>query len=146
MRGDKEMQKLSRTILFAGAIVALAAVATSVRAQNLNGTLNSGFYGSALSVQTINTGFGNSPGGGDATMGSELDAGYGTISSGNLYLFLSGDFENNGNHANIFIGSSDVPGQNVLNIGSSNEANMNGSTFSPGFNANYMIDINDYAG
>jgi len=140
------MKRLSKNILIVGSVVVSAALATSVRAQNLNGTLNSGFYGSALAVQTINTGFGNSPGGGDATVGSELDAGYGVISGGNLYLFLSGNFENNGNHLNVFIGSSDVPGQNVLNIGSSNEANMNGSTFSPGFNANYMIDINDYAG
>jgi len=103
-------------------------------------------YGSPLSVQTINTGFGNSPGGGDAVGGSELDAGYGVITGGNLFLFLSGDFENNGNHLNVFIGSSDVPGQNTLNISPSTEANMNGSVFSPGFSPNYMIDANDYAG
>jgi len=140
------MQKHSRSILIASSIVVSAVLATSsVRAQNLNGTL-SGFYGSPLAVQTINTGFGNSPGGGDATAGSELDAGYGTISSGNLYLFLSGDFENNGNHLNIFIGSSGVPGQNTLNIGSSTEAAMNGSVFSPGFSPNYMIDVNDFSG
>jgi hypothetical protein len=139
------MQKLSRTILFVSSIAASAALATAVSAQNLNGTL-SGFYGSALAVQTVNTGFGNSPGGGDATVGSELDAGYGTISGGNLYLFLSGNFENNGNHVNVFIGSTDVAGQNTLNISPSNEANMNGSVFSPGFSPNYVIDINDYAG
>jgi hypothetical protein len=138
------MQRLSKTILFASSIVVSAALASSVRAQNLNGTL-SGFYGSALSVQTINTGFGNSPGGGDAT-GSELDAGYGQISGGNLYLFLSGAFENNGNHINVFIGSSDVPGQNTLNISPSTESAMNGSVFSPGFSPNYMIDANDYSG
>jgi len=103
-------------------------------------------YGSPLSVQTINTGFGNSPGGGDAVGGSELDAGYGVITGGNLFLFLSGDFENNGNHLNVFIGSSDVPGQNTLNISPSTESAMNGSVFSPGFSPNYMIDANDYAG
>jgi hypothetical protein len=140
------MQKLSKSILIASSIVVSAVLATSsVRAQNLNGTLDSGFYGSALAVQTINTGFGNSAGGGDAT-GSELDAGYGVISGGNLYLFLSGAFENNGNHLNIFIGSSDVAGQNTLNISPSTESTMNGSVFSPGFSPNYMIDANDYAG
>jgi hypothetical protein len=139
------MQNLSKTILIASSIVVSAALVTSVRAQNLNGTL-SGFYGSALAVQTINTGFGNSAGGGDATGGSELDAGYGTISGGNLYLFLSGAFENNGNHLNIFIGSSDVAGQNTLNISPSTESSMNGSLFSPGFNPNYMIDVNDFSG
>lgn len=139
------MQKLSKTILIASSVVASAALTTYGQ---ISGNLSTTTipYGSALSIQTVNTGFGNSPGGGDATMGSELDAGYGNISGGNLYLFLSGDFENNGNHLNVFIGSSDVPGQNVLNIGASNEANMNGSTFSPGFSPNYMIDINDYAG
>ncbi len=50
-------------------------------------------YGGPLAVQTINTGFGNSsytgtPNGPDAN-GSELDAAYGTIANGNLYLFLA---------------------------------------------------------
>ncbi len=44
-------------------IAALTTCLVNVHAQNLNGTLNSGFYGSALSVQTINTGFGNAGGG-----------------------------------------------------------------------------------
>lgn len=139
------MQKFSKATLFASAIVASAALASYGQITgNLGSTPIS--YGSALAVQTVNTGFGNSPGGGDAVGGSELDAGYGTISGGNLYLFLSGDFENNGNHLNVFIGSSDVAGQNTLNISPSTEAAMNGSVFSPGFNPNYMIDANDYAG
>jgi len=138
------MNRASKVILFVSCIVASAAMAYGQITGNLGTTPIS--YGSALSVQTINTGFGNSPGGGDATGGSELDAGYGTITGGSLYLFLSGDFENNGNHLNVFIGSSDVAGQNTLSISSSTEANMNGSVFSPGFSPNYMIDANDYAG
>ena len=35
--------------------------------------------------------------------GSELDAAYGKVSGGNLYLFLAGNFENNGNHLNVFL-------------------------------------------
>lgn len=135
----------SKTILASGAALAFLGASVCVNAQNLNGTLDSSFYNSPLAVQTINTSFGNSAGGGDAT-GSELDAGYGRITGGNLYLFLSGAFQDNGNHLNIFIGSSDVPGQNTLNIGSSTEAAMNGSVFSPGFSPNYMIDANDYSG
>ena len=67
--------------LFPGILVAatFATAFVKVHAQNLNGTLNSGFYGSALAVQTVNTGFGDATGG-DSANGSELDAAYGNIS------------------------------------------------------------------
>ena len=119
--------------------------ATCANAQLLNGTLDTTFYGSPLYVQTVNTGFGNSPGGGDATNGSELDAVYAKISGGNLYLFIAGCFQNNGNHLNVFIAGGD-PGQNTLNVNPSTEAAMNGSIFAAGFNATYMIDGNDSGG
>jgi hypothetical protein len=138
------MQKLSKTILIVSSIVATAALASYA---GISGdlTTTSISYGSSLATQTTPTGFGDATTpGGDSVGGSELDVAYGTISGGNLYLFLAGNFENNGNHLNVFIGSSDVPGQNVLNIGPSTEAAMNGSTFSPGFSPNYMIDANDY--
>jgi hypothetical protein len=104
-------------------------------------------YGAPLTVQTINTGFGNAPGGTDSTGGSELDAGYGAIdNSGNLDLFLSGNFENNGNHLNIFVHGGD-PGQNVLNApATATLQKMNGSVFSPGFQATWAFDMNDYQG
>ena len=137
------MNRAWRSTLFVSSILVSTALASYGAITGDLSTTSVG-YGSALSVQTIGTGFGNAPGGNDSVGGSELDAAYGTIAGGNLYLFLAGNFENNGNHLNIFIGSSDVPGQNVLNIGPSTEAAMNGSTFSPGFNANYMIDANDY--
>jgi len=144
MRGDKEMQKLSKTILFASSIVVSAAMASYGQITgNLGSTSVS--YGSALSVQTTPTGFGDSPGGADAT-GSEIDSAYGTIAGGNLYLFLAGNYENNGNHVNVFIATG-APGQSVLNIGGGpTESAMNGSTFSPGFQANFMYDANDYQG
>ncbi len=128
--------------------ITLAIFATGVfnlQAQNLNGTLDSSFYGSALAVQTVNTGFGNSPGGGDATSGSELDAGYGKISAGNLYLFLAGDYQNNGNHLNIFIADG-RSGQSTLSTSVNPLNNMNGSTFSPGFSGTFALDFNDYSG
>lgn len=101
-------------------------------------------YGSPLAVQTINTGFGDSAGGGDAT-GSELDAVYGSISGGNLYLFIAGDFQDNGNSLNIFIADGRT-GQSTLSTSVSPLSAMNGSVFSPGFSATMALDINDYEG
>ncbi len=118
--------------------------AVCANAQLLNGNLDTAFYGSPLYVQTVNTGFGNSAGGGDAT-GSELDAVYVKVSGGNLYLFIAGCFQDNGNHLNVFIAGGG-PGQNTLNVSPSTEANMNGSIFPVGFNATYMIDANDSSG
>jgi len=108
-------------------------------------------YGGPLAVQTINTGFGNSsytgtPNGPDAN-GSELDAAYGTIANGNLYLFIAGDIQNNGNSINLFIGGGgSTVGQNTLNTSISPLSNMNGSTFASGFNATLGFNINDYQG
>src|SRR5579871_4362787 len=126
------MQKLSKAILFTSCAVVSAMLATSVRAQNGNGTLNAGFYGSALAVQTVNTGFGNAAGGNDSAGGSELDAAYGTISGGNLYLFFAGNFENNGNHLNVFLDGG-AAGQSTLAVPATGTLQtMNGSQFSPG--------------
>jgi hypothetical protein len=125
------------TAIFASGLVC-------AHAQNLNGTLNTGFYGSPLAVQTINTGFGNA-GGVDSGGGSELDAAYGRVSGGDLYLFLAGNVENNGNHLNVFIAGG-AAGQNTLSTSGGTLAAMNGSVFSPGFNATFAFDENDYAG
>jgi hypothetical protein len=124
----------------------LATGLASVKAQNLDGTVNTGFYGSPLAIQTINTGFGNSTGS-DGTGGSELDAAYGKISGGNLYLFIAGTTQNNGNHLNIFIDGG-AAGQNTLNAPTGNTMGpaMNGSVFSSGFNATFAFDVNDYSG
>jgi hypothetical protein len=116
----------------------------------VDGTLDSD-YGSSLTTQTINTGFGNSTfmgtsnGTADAN-GSELDAAYGKIENGNLYLFLSGNLENNGNLANIFIDDGAANGQSTLDVASGTTSAMNGSKFSPGFSGNIELDINDYYG
>lgn len=126
-------------------IATLATGLVSVHAQNLNGTVNNAFYGAPLAVQTVNTGFGNSPGGGDATVGSELDAAYGQISGGNLYLFLAGNFENNGNHLNVFVDGGAV-GESVLTTSGGSLGSMNGSVFSPGFQATWAYDMNDFSG
>jgi PEP-CTERM motif len=103
-------------------------------------------YGSALAVQTVNTGFGNSLGNNDSAGGSELDAAYGQIYGGNLYLFFAGNIENNGNHLNVFV-SGGAPGQSSLALPATGTMQtMNGSVFSPGFQATYAYDMNDYSG
>jgi len=126
-------------------IAIMAAGLACAHAQNLNGTVNTGFYGSPLSVQTVNTAFGNAAGGNDSAGGSELDAAYGRVSGGNLYLFLAGNFENNGNHLNVFI-SGGAAGQSSLSTSGGALAAMNGSIFSPGFSATWAFDMNDYSG
>jgi PEP-CTERM motif len=108
-------------------------------------------YGSALAVQTINTGFGDSTGagGGDDLNGSELDAGYGVVSGGNLYLFLAGDVQGgtSPNSLQIFIGGGgSTVGQSTLSTTISPLSNMNGSTFASGFSATLAFTLNDYSG
>ena len=107
----------------------------------------------ALATQTINTSFGDSAYTGtppDAN-GSELDAAYGVVQSGNLDLFFAGNYEGNGNHLVVFIDdgamSGGTPtGQNTLNISNNwTAAGMNNSVFSPGFYADLLIDANDYS-
>ena len=89
-------------------LAAIAAIGLSRRcAQGVvaDGTLGaSEGYGSPGATQTINTGFGDSTiGDGTSAGGSELDAGYGVVSGGNLNVFLAGNFEANGNHVNLFV-------------------------------------------
>jgi hypothetical protein len=139
------MQKLSRSILIASSMVVSAALASYGQ---ISGNLSTTTipYGSALSLQSINTGFGLAAGGNDSANGSELDAAYGTISGGNLYLFLAGNYENNGNHLNVFVDGGAL-GQSTLNLNANSGFNtVNGSVFSPGFQATYAYDMNDYQG
>ena len=126
-------------------VLGLSAVGHAQITGNLGTT--SVTYGGPLTTQTINTGFGDSTvGDGTSNGGSELDAAYGVISGGNLNVFLAGNFESNGNHVNVFVHDG-RPGQNVLNLpATASMAAMNGSAFSPGFQATYALDVNDYQG
>lgn len=134
------------------AVAALAAAASvamgrsALAAVVVDGNLDAD-YGSALATQTINTGFGDSTvGDGTSAGGSELDAGYGVVQGGNLYLFLSGNSEDNGNHVNVFV-SDGRPGQSTLAVPATGTMQqMNSSQFSPGFQATYAIDLNDFSG
>jgi hypothetical protein len=94
-----------------------------------------GAYGSALAVQTVQTQFGDA----NPNGGSELDAGYGLISGGNLYLMLTGNIEANFNKLEIFIDSK-AGGQSVFDSsGNDNAQRMDGLAFDAGFTADYHI-------
>lgn len=99
-------------------------------------------YGSALSVQQTPTGFGDSNTGAvDTANGSELDAAYGTVANGRLYIFLSGNLETNFNKVDIFIDSASG-GTNVLGTLSNNQGNFNnmtGLTFDTGFAPDHWV-------
>jgi len=129
-----------KAILTCGAVTALLGAAASTYAQpaSINGTYDSAF-GSALGIQTDATGFGQTY--------SELDAGYGLIKGGNLYLFLSGNLQNNGNNINLFIagagGQSTLSALNTGNQGANDLSVMNGSQFSSGFSAIYGFNVNN---
>jgi len=128
---------LSRRLIVLILIGMFAAVADAQPA-SINGGYDPAF-GSALGVQTDATGFGLNE--------SELDGAYGLITNGNLYLFFSGNLQNNGNNLNLFIGGPN--GQTTLsaanpgNQGLNNLSVMNGSQFSPGFTAVYAFNINN---
>lgn len=126
--------------------VALSGVAVGVAAaQVVDGTVD-GAYGAALAVQTVETQFGdaNPPGN---LGGSELDAGYATISGGRLYLMLTGNHEPNFNKLDIFIDSTaggenaltGTPGYDFFNGSSWISQNMNGLTFDASFGADYHL-------
>jgi len=139
--------------------IALTALARQAQAQlAVTGNLGSTpvNYGSnvpgtgALTTQTIGTGFGTSTyAGNQDNTGSELDAAYGVVQNGSLYLFLAGDLQNGGNHLNVFIDDGASGGQSTFQAtpgGLFAASAMNGSKFSPGFTANMMLDINEYNG
>jgi hypothetical protein len=130
------------------AIAVLVFFVPQVQAVTVDGSLTGDGYGAALAIQGNPTGFGDSTiGDGTSAGGSELDAAYGQISGGYLYLFLAGNHENNGNHVNIFIAGG-AAGQNILAAPTTATMGgaMNGSVFSPGFSATFALDINDYSG
>src|SRR5882757_3249940 len=104
-----------------------AAGGIGTQAQTIDGTLD-GSYGSALAVQTANTGFGS---GTAASGGNQLDAAYANISGGNLNLFFAGN-TSDGNYFDVFLADGRT-GQSTFNVSGTATANMNGSTFSPGF-------------
>ncbi|HEY8156929.1 MAG TPA: PEP-CTERM sorting domain-containing protein [Myxococcota bacterium] len=88
-------------------------------------------YGPALAVQTLETGFGDNF--------SELDAGYGVIDGGKLYLMLTGNIEDNFNWLEIFIDSKAGGQSSFTSAGNDGAGVMDGLVFDAGFTADYHL-------
>ncbi len=109
-------------------------MAAPVSAQVIDGTRDV-VYGAPLAVQTVETQFGDA----NPNNGSELDAGYATISGGFLNLMLTGNIESNFNKLEIFIDSK-AGGQAVFDSsGNDNAQVMDGLVFDTGFTADYHV-------
>lgn len=127
------MQKILPALIGTGALIAAMPAAA---APVVNGNNVGDGYGAALAVQTVQTQFGDEMGAND---GSELDAAYGVIDGGVLYLMFTGNLQNNFNKLEIFIDSA-AGGQSVFDSsGNDNAQNMDGLTFDAGFTADYHI-------
>ena len=135
----------SATALLATVFASL--IATSAFAVAVDGTAEV-VYGPPLAIQDTNTGFGDSNlGQVDYANGSELDAAFGGIDAGFLYLVLAGNLESNFNKLEIFIDSKGG-GENRLLGTNSNQGGFlrmcddgsgNGLIFETGFEADYWI-------
>ena len=111
-------------------------MAAPVSAQVIDGTRDA-VYGAALAVQTVETQFGDA----NPNGGSELDAGYATISGGLLNLMLTGNIEGNFNKLEIFIDSK-AGGQAVFDSSNNDGAGiMDGLVFDTGFTADYHVIV-----
>ncbi|MBX3386175.1 MAG: hypothetical protein KF768_06370 [Phycisphaeraceae bacterium] len=119
--------------LAAGLALALTAAAAHA-APTVNGTVaGADMYGPALAVQTTQTAWTDNM--------NELNAAYGLITAGRLYLAFTGNLANNFNNLEIFIDSR-AGGQNVYaSAGNDNTSAMNGFTFDSGFNADYHLNV-----
>ncbi|MBC7449064.1 MAG: choice-of-anchor D domain-containing protein [Hymenobacteraceae bacterium] len=105
-------------------------------------------YPAALGVQNNATSFGNSTSGDDGNAsGSELDNVHTQIIGNDLYIFLGGNLETNGNHLELFFDSkrnvgATVVGQNKLLTGNTGPAGaMTGLQFDAAVNADYAVSV-----
>lgn len=135
--------------------IALAtAMAASAHSATVDGSLDPA-YGPPLSVQTTQTTLKAFPYGQvDYSVSAELDAGYGYVADGVLYLFLAGNLSfwwslegtTEWDAVDIFIDSKNG-GQNQLlsnnpTLDSSYDMKaMTGLTFDPGFDADYWFSM-----
>jgi hypothetical protein len=147
-----------------GLLVGLALAATAQALPTMDGSLagDQSFYGAALSTQNTKTGFGDAilgdpvNGGG----GSEIDQVYGKVANGRLYVFVSGNLEQNFNKMEVFIDSENNLGVNTINgsalpvgvdpfccggFGTTSGAlqRMNGVTFDAGFKPGYYLTFSN---
>jgi hypothetical protein len=155
-----------KSILSAIFVAALLAIPTTTKAINIDGVLDAQ-YGSAIVTQQLNTSTSDNTEGliGQAN-GTELDAAYGTISNGVLYLFLAGNLDSDDVADNItydklqiffmtgpggdhtlgtnYNGAADYGHLNRMGVGGNGDPNAVGTaglTFDTGFAPNYWIGV-----
>ena len=126
--------------------IALLSAATAAHAQFVTDGTREAAYDDPLAVQMTPTGFGdNSQGSQILANGSELNAAYARIVGTDLYLFLSGNLESNGNPLELFFDTK-TGGQNTL-LGTNPDVDGNGLnwmaglTFDAGFGADYYLTL-----
>lgn len=124
----------------------MALIAGSAMAQPiLDGSLTDAAWGSPLVVQNTQTGFGDATGGGqDSAGGSEVNAGYGFIDGGTMYLGVTGNLEANFNKMWFFFDAV-AGGENTL-AGDNNDAgfgeiNNLDITFDSGFEPDHGMRL-----
>src|SRR5262245_25787959 len=118
-------------------LILAATMATPAAAQIVIDGTKDAVYGAPLAVQTVETQFGDA----NPNGGSELDAAYGRLSFGDLYLMFTGNIEANFNKLEIFIDSK-PGGQSVFDSsGNDNAGRMDGLVFDAGFTADYHIIV-----
>src|SRR5688572_23889026 len=139
MSNENARRYKSQSILAAAAIAAIAnAPLALAQVPVVDGTRDA-TYGAALTLQTVQTQFGDANPGG----GSELDGGYVKIVDGVLYTMMTGNLEGNFNKY-VYFFDTRAGGQNVMrNDNPGNDFNAlakyAGMTFDTGFEADYAM-------
>lgn len=90
-------------------------------------------YGDALAVQTVETGFGNNLG--------EMNAGYGRVADGKLYLLMTGNIEANFNKLEVFIDATPAGANMFESAGNDGSEAMDGLVFDAGFTPEFHLIV-----
>jgi hypothetical protein len=122
-----------------------ASMVANVGAIVVDGQLDAN-YGSAQFLQTNFTGFGDSTDGTEiGGGGSEIDAVYAATDGVNLYLFIAGNLEANGNGLDLYIDADASAGTGSTVLGSGSGAGgfivdgQSGLVFDAGFGADFVV-------
>ena len=136
-------------------LLAVAGLAADAAAQTVVDGTAEGRYGPPIVIQQVGTAFGDATDGfrGGPCNGSELDAAFGAIDAGYLFLVLAGNLQTNFNKLDIFVdcapgGQNEVRSDNsevdfngLNRMGSYPLANIPGLKFDPSFAADFFLTI-----
>jgi Abnormal spindle-like microcephaly-assoc'd, ASPM-SPD-2-Hydin/Protein of unknown function (DUF1573)/Secretion system C-terminal sorting domain len=126
--------------------VSVRGIATAPGTAIVDGTRDA-TYPASLALQTNATGFGDSNSGDEGSAnGSEIDNVHAQIIGSDLYVFIGGNVEANGNNLELFFDSkpnvgSNIFGQNVLAGNGGPAGAMSGLTFDSPFYADYAVSV-----